>query len=270
MTRIRGLVAYDGTGYGGFQVQQNAPSIQAELEAALERLTGTPVRVLAAGRTDAGVHATGQVIAFDLPESWQRPLARLQEGMNALLPKQIAVLRLDEAPAGFHPRYAALRRGYGYTLYQAPVRHPFAEGRSWHIPAPLDVAAMQTAAQALIGRHDFSAFGSPPQGDNPVREVFRAEWRVELPWLVFEIEADAFLYRMVRMLVGTLVRVGLQRLPPEAVAAILRQKARHLAGPAAPACGLVLTSVTYEDGWPGDYQINHEALKFVLRGSVTR
>lgn len=270
MTRIRGLLAYDGTGYGGFQVQQNAPSIQAELEGVLRRLTGTEVRVLAAGRTDAGVHATGQVIAFDLPERWHQPLPVLQRAMNALLPAQIAVLCLDEAPAGFHPRYAARRRGYAYWVYHAPVRHPFVERWSWHVPAPLDEAAMQAATQALIGRHDFSAFGSPPQGDNPVREVFRAGWRSEAPWLVFEIEADAFLYRMVRMLVGTLVRVGMGRLSPEDVAAILRQKARHLAGPAAPAHGLVLTSVAYDDGWPGELQINHEALKFVLRGSVTR
>ncbi len=270
MARVRGLVAYDGTGYGGFQIQANAPSIQAELETALARLTGTPVRVLASGRTDAGVHAAGQVIAFDLPERWRQPLPVLQRGMNALLPAQIAVLRLDEAPAGFHPRYDARRRAYTYTLYCAPVRHPFAERMSWHVPAPLDVAAMQAAAQGLLGRHDFSAFGSPPQGENPVREVFRAVWRVEAPWLVFEIEADAFLYRMVRMLVGTLVRVGQQRLTPEAVEAILRQRARHLAGPAAPAHGLVLQSVTYDDGWPGEIQINHEAQKFVLRGSVTK
>jgi len=268
--RVRGLVAYDGTGYGGFQLQKNAPSIQAELETALERLTGQAVRVLGSGRTDAGVHAAGQVIAFDLPESWTQPLAVLQRGMNALLPGQIAVLLLDEAPAGFHPRYAARRRGYRYTLYTAPVRHPFAERLSWHISAPLDVAAMQAAARYLVGRHDFSAFGSPPQGENPVREVFRAEWQADAPWLVFEIEADAFLYRMVRMLVGTLVRVGQQRLMPEDVERILRQKARHQAGPAAPAQGLVLQFVAYDDGWPGEIQFNHEAQKFVLRGSVTR
>ncbi len=270
MKRVRGLLAYDGTGYGGFQRQSNARSIQADLEAVLERLTGMPVRVLASGRTDAGVHAAGQVIAFDLPESWTQPLTVLQRGMNALLPEQIAVLQLDEAPAGFHPRYAARRRCYRYTLYTAPTRHPFAERLSWHVPAPLDVAAMQTASRYLVGRYDFSAFGSPPQGENPVREVFRAEWQADAPWLVFEIEADAFLYRMVRMLVGTLVRVGRQRLLPEDVESILRHKARHLAGPAAPAHGLVLQSVTYDDGWPGEIQFNHEAQKFVLRGSVTR
>ncbi len=243
--RVKAVVAYDGTGYGGFQRQKNAPSIQAELERVLEKLTGTSCRLLAAGRTDAGVHAEGQVIAFDT--EWCHTPADLQRGMNALLPPQIAVLHLEATTATFHPRYAALRRWYRYTLYCAPVRHPFAARFSLHMAAPLDVEAMRTAAAYLVGRQDFAAFGSPIGRGNTVREVYRATWGDEAPWLYFDIEADAFLYRMVRMIVGTLLRVGRGELSPEAFGEILHTCRRDQAGPAAPAQGLCLRAVVYTE-----------------------
>ena len=247
--RVKALVSYDGTGYSGFQWQQNAPTIQAELERALQSLTGTFTRIVAAGRTDAGVHAAGQVIAFDT--EWRHPLESLHRGLNALLPAQIAVLALTPVPATFHPRFDARRRWYRYTIYHAPVRDPWAGRISLHVHRPLDVLAMQQAAAALVGRFDFSAFGSPPQGNNAVREVFRAEWHSQPAehggqWLYFDIEANAFLRRMVRMIVGTLLRVGYGVLPPGAVHDILIARERRLAGPAVAPQGLSLRAVAYD------------------------
>jgi tRNA pseudouridine38-40 synthase len=244
--RVRAVVAYDGTGYGGFQRQANAPTIQGKLEGVLERLTGSFTRILAAGRTDAGVHATGQVIAFD--PDWQHSLRDLQRGMNALLPEQIAIPELAEAPADFHPRYDALRRRYRYAIYRAPVRNPLVVRTSLHRHTPLGVEAMQAAAQTLVGVQDFLAFGSPPQGDNSVREVFAADWTEEGPWLYFDITANAFLYRMVRMIVGTSLRVGREALSVAEFGEILRTQDRQRAGPAIEARGLTLVKVTYGEG----------------------
>lgn len=243
--RIKAVIAYDGTGYGGFQIQSNAPTIQAEIEQVLVRLTRVPTRILAAGRTDAGAHAEGQVIAFDT--DWQHPVSDLQRGMNALLPEQIAVLELEETEPGFHPRFDALSRIYRYTIYRAAVRHPMFVRYSLHVNQTLDVEAMELAAQSLVGRHDFLAFGSPPQGHNSVRRVERASWSSEDPWLTFEIEADAYLTRMVRMLVGTMLRVGSGSLSPLEFREILETRNRDKAGPAVSAEGLCLKSVQYAD-----------------------
>lgn len=244
--RIKAVVGYDGTGFGGFQRQENAPTVQAEIENVLEQLTGVPTRILAAGRTDAGVHAEGQVITFDT--GWRHPVAELQRGMNALLSEQVVIFRLDEADPGFHPRFDAISRHYQYTIYRAAVRHPFYARYSLYVEQALDVQAMSRAAQCLLGSHDFLAFGSPPQGDNSVREITRVGWSSEEPWLRFDIEANAFLYRMVRMLVGTLLRVGFGALTPEAFAEILETRSRERAGPAVVAEGLCLKSVAYASG----------------------
>ncbi len=244
--RIKAVVGYDGTGLGGFQRQENAPTVQAEIENVLEQLTGVPTRILAAGRTDAGVHAEGQVITFDT--GWRHPVAELQRGMNALLSEQVVIFRLDEVDPGFHPRFDAISRHYQYTIYREAVRHPFYARYSLHIEQALDVQAMSRAAQCLLGSHDFLAFGSPPQGDNSVREVTRVGWSSEAPWLRFDIEANAFLYRMVRMLVGTLLRVGSGALAPESFAEILETRSRERAGPAVVAEGLCLKSVAYASG----------------------
>lgn len=241
--RVKAVVAYDGTGYSGFQRQTNAYTVQEALEQVLEKLTGHVVRIVAAGRTDAGVHAEGQVIAF-VPR-WRHPLTDLHRGMNALLPEQIAVRDMMEVPEGFHPRYDARRRRYRYTIYQAPVRNPLVARYSLHVDRDLDLDAMQAAAEALVGQHDFAAFGSPPSGRSTVREVYRARWTGTAPWRYFEVEANAFLYKMVRMLVGTLLRVGDGKLTPEAFAALLVTQDRQNAGPAVDARGLCLKSVTY-------------------------
>ncbi len=243
--RVKAIIRYDGTGYAGFQRQLNAPSIQADIEHTLNRLTGEKLRILAAGRTDAGVHGAGQVIAFDT--MWKHTLAQLHNGLNALLPEQIAVNEVEHVAETFHPRFDALRRHYRYTIYQAAVRDPFVSRFSLHYKRGLDLDAMQSAADFLLGRYDFSAFGSPPQGNNAVRKVYRAQWSFDDPMLIFDIEANAFLKRMVRMLVGTLLRVGCGAVTPEQFHTTLRTLARHSAGPAAAAKGLCLMSVLYTE-----------------------
>lgn len=241
--RLKAVIGYDGTGYGGFQIQTNAPTIQAEVERVLAKLTRESIRILAAGRTDAGVHAEGQVIAFDT--GWRHPISDLHRGMNALLPEQIAVFELTEVAPAFHPRFDALSRHYRYRVYRGAVRHPLFARYSLHIARSLDVQAMVSAARSLIGQHDFLAFGSPPQGDNSVRAVSRAEWLFCEPWLTFDVEANAFMYRMVRMLVGTMVRVGYGAISPQEFAEILETRDRDRAGPAVAAEGLCLMSVAY-------------------------
>ena len=241
--RVRATVAYDGTDYRGFQRQANAPTVQAALEAALAQVTQGTISVLAAGRTDAGVHAAGQVIAFDT--AWRHGPSDLQRALNAVLPADIAVLEVAEAASDFHPRYDARSRRYRYTLYNARVRWPLARRYSLHVTAPLNVALMQEAAQALVGEHDFATFGSPPQGRVTVRRVVTAEWCGEPPWLAFDIEANAFLYRMVRSIVGTLLRVGRGEMGVEDFAAVLAAGDRSLAGPTAPPHGLCMMGVKY-------------------------
>lgn len=168
--------------------------------------------------------------------------------MNALLSEQVVIYELGEVDPGFHPRYDATGRSYQYTIYRAAVRHPFYARYSLHIGQALDVEAMSRAAHCLLGCHDFLAFGLPPQGCNSVREVTRVGWVFQEPWLRFDIEANAFLYRMVRMLVGTMLRVGTGALTCEAFAGILETRSREKAGPAVAAEGLCLKSVAYVNG----------------------
>jgi tRNA pseudouridine38-40 synthase len=245
--RVRAIVAYDGTSYGGFQRQANAPTVQQALETALAQVTQETIVIQAAGRTDAGVHAVGQVIAFDT--SWRYTVGDLQRALNAVLPTDIVLLEVDEAAPGFHPRYKARSRHYRYTVYNAPVRWPLGRLYSLHVKQPLDVAAMRQAAQALVGEHDFAAFGQPPDGRErggvTVRQVLLAEWGGDPPWLTFDIEANAFLYRMVRSIVGTLLLVGKGKMTAEEFAEILASCDRSEAGPTCPPHGLCLIEVKY-------------------------
>jgi tRNA pseudouridine38-40 synthase len=249
--RFRAITAYDGAGYYGFQRQANvAPTIQAEIEAALARISGQAVRVTGAGRTDAGVHATGQVIAFDL--DWRHSAEDLRNALNATLPESIAVREVSPTGGTFHPRYDAISRTYVYRLYAAQVRDPLRRNRAWHVKADkLDLEAMQVAARALLGEHDFSTFGSPPQGENPVRNVFEARWGVGDEYC-FTITANAFLYRMVRHIMSTLVRVGLARMTPVQFRDILAARDPGLVRALAPPYGLTLVAVNYADEPSGD------------------
>jgi tRNA pseudouridine38-40 synthase len=241
--RVRATVAYDGTDYHGLQRQTDACSVQGALEAALTQIAQAPIKIAAAGRTDAGVHAQGQVIAFDMV--WRHGLPVLERAMNAVLPPDIAVRDLAQVEASFHPRYDARSRLYRYTVYNAPVRSPLARRSSLHVPGALDLRAMQQAAALLIGEHDFAAFGWPTQGDVTVRRVLHAGWTVEPPWWFFEIEANAFLFRMVRKIVGGLLLVGQGRLSPEEFGVILALRDRSRLGCVAQAHGLCLIQVKY-------------------------
>jgi tRNA pseudouridine38-40 synthase len=245
--RVCAIVAYDGTSYGGFQRQTNAPTVQQALETALAQVTQETIVIQAAGRTDAGVHAVGQVVAFDT--AWRHTVGDLQRALNAVLPTDIVLLEVDEAAAGFHPRYEARSRHYRYTVYNAPVRWPLGRQYSLHVKQALDVEAMQQAARALVGEHDFAAFGQPPDGRErggvTVRQVLLAEWGGDPPWLTFDIEANAFLYRMVRSIVGTLLLVGKGKMMAEEFAEVLASCERSEAGPTSPPHGLCLIEVKY-------------------------
>lgn len=252
MERFRAIVAYDGAGYHGFQrLSGGAPSVQAAIEAALTRINGGPVEVIGAGRTDAGVHATGQVIAFEM--SWRHTEADLLRAINATLPNDIAVQQLSRAAPGFHPRYDARSRAYCYRVYAAPQRQPLLERLAWQVRVEPDVALMNEAAALLIGTHDFASFGTPPRGESGTtrRTVFEARWEAEpprfgVPILAFHIEADAFLYRMVRSVVGALIEVGTAHMTVQAFEAAFRAHDRARIGVLAPPHGLTLAQVSYD------------------------
>jgi tRNA pseudouridine38-40 synthase len=233
-------VAYDGTAYSGFQIQPNAPTVQGELERVLAVMCAEGVRITGAGRTDAGVHATGQVI--DLRTTSALGAEELGRGVNALLPEDIAISDLEPAEDSFHARFSATGRTYEYRIRSAAVREPLWTRREHWYPGELDIAAMRAAAAHLIGRHDFAAFAAGESGE---RTVKRAEWIVEGSVLRFEIESDGFLRGMVRGIVGTLLWVGRAKLTAERFAEVLGARDRALAGPSAPAKGLCLVAVRY-------------------------
>jgi tRNA pseudouridine38-40 synthase len=242
---IRLLVEYDGTRYHGWQRQAEAVTIQQVLEESLERLTGEQVALIGSGRTDAGVHARGQVANFRTTSPI--PLQAFHKGMNSLLPKDIAVLSALEAEPAFHARKSARAKTYEYCILNRPTRSPLYHHHAWWIDAPLDLAAMAGAAGALPGEHDFTAFrASGSDNLNPVRRVLAAEWRHEFGgWLIFTVTATGFLRGMVRSLVGTMAAVGRGKAPPLILAELLTSGARHLAGPTAPPQGLYLVEVFY-------------------------
>jgi tRNA pseudouridine38-40 synthase len=237
--RFRATVEYDGTEFAGFQLQSKARTVQGELEAALARLSGGSRQpVMGAGRTDAGVHATGQVIAFTYPGSLS--VEALTDALNGTLPPDVAVRDLRRAPAGFNPRYAARYREYRYSIWNGP-RSPLRERTALWVRGELDDAAMTRAATAFEGRHDFSAFGgADPQ---PVRTVFRLRVRRNGSMVTIDVRADAFLRGMVRRLVAVLLAVGKGQLDPSAMPGLLVAGRPALGGAAAPAPGLCLRRV---------------------------
>lgn len=260
---IKLVLEYDGTDFKGSQLQANARTVQGELETALARLTGLKAGercvVSLAGRTDSGVHASGQVANF-LTAS-HLSLETFRRGLNALLPFDLAVLSAEEVPEDFHARFSAKERAYRYFILNRTVRSPLAQRFAYQVVQPLDLAAMQVAATRLVGERDFASFAGAgwgvkaqldPQGDNPstVRNLFKAFWLVETSWqggdrLVLEVVANAFLPHMIRNIVGTLLLVGKGECNPEDFARIVAVCDRRQAGPTAPACGLSLVSVRY-------------------------
>jgi len=237
--RYRATVEYDGTDVAGFQLQPNARTVQGELEAALARLNrGERVVVEGAGRTDAGVHASGQVIAFTYAGGVSGN--RLQRAVNALLPRDVAIRDLRRAPEGFNPRYAARYREYRYTVWNGP-RSPLRERYALGVRAPLDIAAMASAASAFEGRHDFSAFGGTDR--SPVRTVFMVRVRSEGRLVTIDVRANGFLRGQVRRMVAGLLEVGHNRIDASALRAALAAREPALNGAAAPAKGLCLRRV---------------------------
>lgn len=244
--RFAARLAYDGTAYQGFQrLAKDVPTIQGVVEAALTTITHHPSRIIGAGRTDSGVHASGQVIAFDM--EWQYPLAALSKAINANLPMDVAVGQVLEAPMEFHPRYDALRRTYVYRIQLAPHRDPLRIQQVWHWRTTLDSPAMQAALAVLVGEHDFATFGQPTSShsSNTVRQVLAADLQHVGDELHITITANAFLQRMMRSIVGTLVQVGRGKMTVVEFEQALSAAERRRSGPAAPPQGLVLTRVEY-------------------------
>jgi len=241
--RFWAQVEYDGTELAGFQLQAQDRTVQGEIERALREVTGVETRVIGAGRTDSGVHARGQVIAFNA--EWRHELADLHRALNAVLAADVAIVQLGTAPEGFHPRFDAVSRTYRYTLLTRTWRSPLNRRTAWHVPYQLDIDRMAQASRCLIGTHDFSTFGRPPQGENSVRTVSQTEWRADGNVMTFDITANAFLYHMVRSLVGSLVLVGSGRLSADEFEGMLLARDSSLIKQLAPARGLCLMRVDY-------------------------
>ena len=244
MRRVKLVLSYDGTAYGGSQRQKNAPTIQQTLEEALRKILKEKVRLLFAGRTDAGVHAEGQVAAFSTRR--KIPLRGLKRGLNAMLPKDIVVRSAAQVPSDFHPRFRPSLKEYRYTIWNHPVPTPFLREYAFHVPQPLNLPAMRHAARFLVGKHNFKSFqASDQKRRSSVRTLRRLAVRRRGPLIRMNFQGDGFVYRMVRNIVGTLLEVGKGRRSPGEIFRLLSKKDRRLAGPTAPAKGLCLVRVTY-------------------------
>jgi tRNA pseudouridine38-40 synthase len=264
MATFKIVVAYDGTDYVGWQRQANGVSIQGLIEDALRALDGRDVTVTGAGRTDAGVHALGQVAAFTIARELT-PDA-LVRALNAHLPHAIRVLAAEDVPPGFQPRFGARAKTYRYRLSNADVMSPFERRHAWHVPGPLDVEAMRAAARLLEGRHDFAAFqatgSSVATTEREISSSRIAECGLRIgeesaiesailnpqsAMLCCDISGSGFLRHMVRIIVGSLVEVGRGRQPVEWITAVIASRSRATAGPTAPPDGLFLVRVEYAD-----------------------
>ena len=247
MTRYKISIEYDGTNLLGWQKQQEGPTVQAYLEQALFGFSHQQIEVIAAGRTDAGVHATAQVAHFDLDSNME--LFRLREAFNALLRDMgapVSVLDIEAVDPDFHARFSAKGRGYIYKILNRRARPILQENRVWWVPFPLDVNAMREGAKHLLGHHDFSSFrGAGCQALSPVKTLDKLDITVNGDEINFIVEARSFLYHQVRNMVGTLKMVGDGHLKPEDVKTILESKKRSSAGMTAPASGLYLNKVVY-------------------------
>ncbi len=245
MPYYRATVAYDGTDFLGFQLQATGRTVQGVLEAALLQLSGAETRVVGSGRTDAGVHAAGQVIGFRA--AWRHETPDLHRALNAVLPPDIAVVALDEAPEAWHPRFSAQWRQYRYTVLNAAWRSPLTRRYALHVSQPLALTDLQAAATVYVGEHDFASFGRPMQdGESTVRVVHRSAWRQEGEMLYYDVVGNAFLRGMVRSLVGSMLSVGLGQMTVAQLGETLAAKDRSLAVPPAAACGLCLMHVEYD------------------------
>jgi tRNA pseudouridine38-40 synthase len=250
MRNIKLVLAYDGSDFSGWQVQPDAVTIQGTLASAIGRVTGENVLPQGSGRTDAGVHALGQVANFTTESPI--PAGNLLKALNDILPASVRVLQAAEVDSGFHPRKSARAKRYRYRLYRAAICPPFLARYIWHHPYPLDEEAMQQAAGEIIGEHDFTSFAAvdPERGSENVpscnvRRILASAWHREGDEFVYDVRGNGFLHHMVRNLVGTFVQVGKGTLSPSDVMRILEARNRSAAGPTAPASGLYLVRVEY-------------------------
>jgi tRNA pseudouridine38-40 synthase len=247
MRRIRVTLAYDGTEYHGWQVQPGLPTIQSELERVASEIEGSPVAVQGSGRTDAGVHALGQVAAFDLANPI--PVDNLRRAINRLLPRDIRILTVEDAPPDFHPRFQARAKTYEYRIFRAEICPPFERLYVCHHPYPLDPRPMEECAALLVGDHDFTAFAASDEkdelGKSKVRTIFDAKWHFSDDLWCFRVRGSGFLKHQVRMIAGTLLEAGKGNLTCEDFLARLQPGYPGKAGPALAACGLFLISVEY-------------------------
>ncbi len=237
-------IEYDGGNYSGWQLQPRHDSIQGRIEAALERIFATPVRVFGSGRTDAGVHARGQVASISIPRPFDA--AELQRALNSILPADIVVLDIAVAPDDFDPRRAARSRVYEYRVLNRQVASAFDYRYSWLVRDQLDLAAMNCAAQIFVGDHDFAAFRSlGTEGRTTIRRGISSEWTRAGDVLVYRVEANSFLRHMVRAMVAAMIDVGRGKLTPDQIATILAGRDRGAAPANAPPTGLYLVEVRY-------------------------
>ncbi len=252
--RLMLVVEYNGTAYAGSQRQAAEPSIQSCLEGAISKLTGTEVTISLAGRTDAGVHARNQVISFKTTSDL--PIRAFVHGLNRHLPPDIAVRSARVVADSFDPRRQALRREYEYIILNRDTRSPLWQNLSYHLPGALDIDLMNEAAAFLIGEHDFASFacGLDDDSKSTVRHIYEARFRQENDLVIFRIVGNAFLPHQVRTTVGTIIRVGQEKLTAAHFKSILEAGQPGLAGPTVPACGLYLNNITYITNSEEEYE----------------
>ena len=244
MAHYKIILAYDGTEFLGFQRQIEGRTVQDTLESALREIGWGGTSIIGAGRTDTGVHAAGQVVGIEF--DWSHSAESMRDALNANLPQDVAVCSVDEIDEGFHARFSASARRYHYRLFFDQIRNPLKERYAWRVWPPLSMELVETAAAFLIGKHDFSAFGTPPiPGGSTTREIMSTSWIVEQDYVVFEILGNSFLYHMVRRLVNFQVEIGHERISPSEVAILLKRASGPIVQGLAPARGLCLEEVRY-------------------------
>lgn len=240
---IRLTLAYDGTAYHGWQVQEGLPTVQGILRSAIQKITGERVNLIGSGRTDAGTHARRLVANF--VTSSRIPPAQLVRALNSSLPRDIRVFSARRARADFHARYSVRSKVYRYQIYCGPVLPPHLAREHCHYPFPIDISRMQRAARGFVGEHDFASFTAGTREKNTVRRIFRCDLKRAGRRLIFTVEGDGFLHHMVRSMVGTLLEVGRSRMNLDEFRALFEKRDRRLAGFTAPAHGLILLKVRY-------------------------
>jgi tRNA pseudouridine38-40 synthase len=244
MAHYKVILAYDGTEFIGFQRQSKGRTVQASVESALRKIGWEDTSITGAGRTDTGVHASGQVVGFEY--EWDHSAEDLRDAINANLPADIAALSAERVGSEFHSRFSAIARCYQYRLFFDKVRQPLRERYAWRVWPPISMDLVEAAAEKLVGKHDFSAFGSPQQpGGSTIREIFSASWRIDQEYVLFEILGNAFLYHMVRRLVSFQIEIGQGKRNLNVIEDLLKGEQMELVQGLAPAKGLNLNEVTY-------------------------